>query len=121
MSSAFYFFGGLADTFVSVMLWFILDFEQGATVVVDGDRVYAVLDVIRLRDSGGINEEDCVTEDQQEDVSAEYVPNRTSGISKLMIEQFFEESEESDKEWEQQNYSDVFGEDDDRTELILFQ
>ena len=64
MSSAFYFFGGLADTFVSVMLWFILDFEQGATVVVDGDRVYAVLDVIRLRDSGGINEEDCVTEDQ---------------------------------------------------------
>ena len=42
MTSAFYFFGGLADLFLSLMLWFILDSEKAATVLVDGDRVYAV-------------------------------------------------------------------------------
>ena len=42
MISAFIFFGGLADLFLSLMLWFILDSEKAATVLVDGDRVYAV-------------------------------------------------------------------------------
>ena len=42
MFSAFLFFGGLADLFLSLMLWFILDSEKAATVLVDGDRVYAV-------------------------------------------------------------------------------
>ena len=42
MLSAFYFFGGLADLFLSLMLWFILDSEKAATVLVDGDRVYSV-------------------------------------------------------------------------------
>ena len=42
MKSAFIFFGGLADLFLSLMLWFILDSEKAATVLVDGDRVYSV-------------------------------------------------------------------------------
>ena len=42
MYSAFTFFAGLADLFLSLMLWFILDTEKAATVFVDGDRVYAV-------------------------------------------------------------------------------
>ena len=42
MYSAFIFFGGLADLFLSLMLWFILDSEKAATVLVDGDRVYSV-------------------------------------------------------------------------------
>ncbi len=48
MESAFIFFGGLADMFLSVMLWFILDSQKEATVLVDGDRVYAVADVINI-------------------------------------------------------------------------
>ena len=42
MLSAFFFFGSLADLFLSLMLWFILDSEKAATVLVDGDRVYAI-------------------------------------------------------------------------------
>ncbi len=57
MYSAFYFFGGLADIFLSVMLWFILDTQKQATVLVDGNRVYAVADVIDIQQSS-INE-DC--------------------------------------------------------------
>ena len=48
MFSAFYFFGGLSDIFLSVMLWFILDSQKQATVLVDGNRVYAVTDVINI-------------------------------------------------------------------------
>ncbi len=57
MYSAFYFFGGLADIFLSIMLWFILDSQKQAAVLVDGNRVYSVADVINPRLSG-INE-DC--------------------------------------------------------------
>ena len=42
MDSAFIFFGGLADLFLSLMLWFILDSEKATIVLVDGNRVYAV-------------------------------------------------------------------------------
>ncbi len=48
MDSAFTFFGGLADIFLSVMLWFILDSQKQATVLVEGNRVYAVADVINI-------------------------------------------------------------------------
>ena len=42
MGSAFYFFGGLADLFLSLMLWFILDSEKAVLVVLDGNNVYDV-------------------------------------------------------------------------------
>ena len=96
MYSAFYFFGGLADLFLSLMLWFILDSEKAATVLVDGDRVYAVQDVIRPGHSG-INE-DCIEEELQEDIPAEHVSSRSS-VSKLMIDQFFTEVEGPDRDW----------------------
>ncbi len=57
MYSAFLFFGGLADIFLSVMLWFVLDNQKQATVLVDGKRVYAVADVINPRLS--VINEDC--------------------------------------------------------------
>ncbi len=57
MDSAFYFFGGLADIFLSLMLWFILDSQKQATVFLDGNRVYSVADVIKLQHS--VNSEDC--------------------------------------------------------------
>ena len=118
MTSAFTFFGGLADLFLSVMLWFILDSEKAATVLVDGDRLYAVQDVIRPGHSG-INE-DCIEEELQEDIPDEHVSSRSS-VSKLMIDQFFTEVEGPDRDWSQYDNSDIFGEDDDRSELILLQ
>ena len=42
MFTAFTFFGGLADIFLSLMLWFILDDQKQPAVVIDGDRVYSV-------------------------------------------------------------------------------
>jgi len=119
MFSAFTFFGGLADLFLSLMLWFILESEKAVTVFVDGDRVYSVIDVIRPRDSG-INE-DCIEEELREDISDEHVSTRSS-VSRLMIEQFFNEEEGPDRDWQKyDNFSDVFGEDEDRAELSLLQ
>ncbi len=83
--------------FLSLMLWFILDSEKAATVLVDGDRVYAVQDVIRPGHTG-INE-DCVEEEQQEDIPVEHVSRRNSSVSKLMIQQFFTEVEGPDRDW----------------------
>ena len=78
--------------FLSLMLWFILDSEKAATVLVDGDRVYSVKNVISQRLSG-INE-DCI----EEDISVEHVSSRSS-VSKLMIDQFFTEVEGPDRDW----------------------
>lgn len=55
MISAFYFFGGVADLFLSIMLWFILYNET--TVVFDAGRVYAVAHVIDTNQS--VNFETC--------------------------------------------------------------
>ena len=51
MYTTFYFFAGVGDLFLSLILWFILDDETLPVVVVDGDRVYAVREVISVRDS----------------------------------------------------------------------
>ena len=47
MYTAFIFFGGLSDVFLSLMLWFILDEDKPQQFVLDGDRVYTVTDVIK--------------------------------------------------------------------------
>ncbi len=84
MKSAFYFFSGLADLFLSLMLWFILNREKAATMLLDGDRVYVVQDVIRPKHSF-INE-DCIEEELQEYISFEDVSSRNTSVSKLMID-----------------------------------
>ena len=63
MDSAMYFFGGAADLFLSVMLWFILEDRRLPTVLIDGDKVYAILDVIKESGSGTIN--DCEADEQE--------------------------------------------------------
>ena len=65
ISIALYLFGGLADMFLSVMLWFILDERKETAVFVDGDRVYAVTEVIKAKES--LNSNDCDDEDRDED------------------------------------------------------
>ena len=58
MYTAFFFWGGAADVFLSLMLWFILDSEKTASVLLDGERAYAVRDDIINRNNSAINE-DC--------------------------------------------------------------
>jgi hypothetical protein len=42
IDSAFYFFGGLADMFLTVMMWFIFRENKKSMMVTDGDWVYPV-------------------------------------------------------------------------------
>ena len=65
MCEAFYIFGGIADVFLSVILWFILDTEKTATFFVDGDWVYRVTDVIKANDSS-VNF-DCIDDEEVEE------------------------------------------------------
>ena len=109
MYSAFLFFGGLADMFLSIMLWFILDSEKVPSVFVDGERIYAVTEVIRVRDSG-INE-DCLAEEEQDELNervSRKISSHASGIARRMIEQFFTEEEGPDRDWSQSDF-DPFG------------
>ena len=112
MNSAFYFFGGLADVFLSLMLWFILDTEKTATFLVDGDRVYSVTDVIKANHSS-VNIDCTNDEEDEEQLEISYRDDASyrwsSGISKRMIEMFFTEVEGLDRDWQQDyDYEDNF-------------
>ena len=116
MNSAFFFFGGMADIFLSLILWFILDSEKTAAFYMDGERVYAVRNVIKTN-IPSLND-DCVYEEEQEELDGRlstYVSSRSSSISKRMIDQFFTEVEGPDRDWSQGDY-DIFNEDDDPQE-----
>jgi hypothetical protein len=72
---------------------------------VDGERVYAVADVIKIKNS--VINEDCSDENQHYEGDAEtsrnYLPNQST-VSRMMIEQFFAEIEEPDLEWQYEDY-----------------
>ena len=52
----------MADLFLSLMLWFILDSDKAVMVVSNGERMYAVQNVIKA-DSSAINF-DCVEDEE---------------------------------------------------------
>ena len=100
MGTALYFFGGLADIFLSIMLWFILDSQRSSVVLVDRNKVYAVVDVIKPGNSE-INK-DCSTEDEYDQGDADAVRQCSyslTPVSRIMIEQFFTEVEGPDRDW----------------------
>lgn len=101
MDSAMYFFGGAADLFLSVMLWFILDEEEKPKLFVDADRVYVVQDVIKTNhNSVNIDCEDSEQEEDNESRAASLVSLNSSLTSKLMINMFLSEVEESpEQDW----------------------
>ena len=103
------------DLFLSLMLWFILDENKSAIVFVDDTRKYPVLDVVRYS-SSSVNSDDCDKDDIIARRTSEMVHRESSGISKLMIEQFFTEIEGPDRTWEQEDLG-LFEE--DRDILIL--
>ncbi len=121
MDSAFIFFGGLADIFLSVMLWFVLDSQKQAAVLVDGNRVYSVAEIISTSLSG--ISEDCDDQDQHVEEDADTIDTSRhdsaclSTVSRRMIEQFFTEVEGPDRDWMKDDY-DRFN-DEDRQELII--
>ena len=105
MYSAFYFFGALADIFISLILWFVLDSEKPPIFIVDGNYVYSVEDVVFGRQST-INE-DCDSEEVQENEQSNMIThasNRFSSISRRMVEQFFTEVEGPDRNWGVNDY-----------------
>ena len=121
MYSTFAFFGGSADLFLSVMLWFILDNRKAPTILVDGDRVYVVSEVIKASQSAinpDCDEEDNTKEDDDENDApagdSDY--RRPSLISKRMIDQFFHEEEGLDRDWSRDDYDDC---EDERAALVL--
>lgn len=58
MDSAFYFFGGLLDIFLSVILWFIIGNDKSPSVLVDSNKVYAIIDVTKADQHALIQERD---------------------------------------------------------------
>ena len=87
MTSAFYFFGGLADIFLSLMIWFILDSDKLPTIFVNGNRVYSVGEVIKLRYSGiNVSCEPEEEPDQNNSHTSRQSSFRTSEVSRRMIE-----------------------------------
>ena len=68
--------------------------------MVDGDRIYAVADVIAT-DQRTIND-DCIVEvnyNHEDNASARKSSFCASGVSRRMIEQFFTEVEGPDRDW----------------------
>jgi hypothetical protein len=78
MISAFVFFGGLSDIFLSLMIWFILDSNRSLTMMVDGDKVYAVAEIVNT--SLSRTNEDCDAEGGLE--------NSTSRLSRPLSTSF---------------------------------
>ena len=64
MYSANDFIGGASDMFLSIMLWFIFYTEKKPTVIVEGDKVYAIVDAIKQESSVSINDHE---EEQEQD------------------------------------------------------
>ena len=94
--------------FLSVMIWFILNDEQNPVVFVDGQRAYAVLDVIKPPDSTEINHEceELIERNEELNITRiSYVNPRDSRVTDLMIEQFFDRGEGLDRDWQDEyNY-----------------
>ena len=78
-------------------------------MVVDGDRVYSVSDVIKPRNSGGLNEDCAEEEDDEYDTNSS---SRSSGVSKRMIQQFFTQEEGPDRDWLKYDNFDMLLEED---------
>ena len=98
--SAYYFVSGLADIFIALMLWLVLDDECAPAAILfsHGHFSYAVLDVIRApRES--LNKS---LEEEEEELTsvregAESIYSMGSFISDRMIALFFKEVEDPAK------------------------
>ena len=90
--------------FLSVMLWFILNDSKETAVIIDGDRVYVVSQVINSEVSS--TNIDCENEEPETFSSrrSSTISTGRSEVSKLMIAQFFTEVEGPDRNWIDEDY-----------------
>ena len=88
--------------FLSIMMWLILDAQKSPALLVDGDKVYAVTQVVEDNDSG-INVDD-TTEDQEDAEQIRQLSYSLTPVSRLMIDQFFKEVEGPDRDWHDEDY-----------------
>jgi len=102
MFSAFIFFGGLADVFLSLMLWLILDNNISPDVFVHGSRAYQVREVpmARVSINNDCQEEIPESEPLESSSSIDVPFSDSSFISKRMIGQFFTQEEGPDRNWQ---------------------
>lgn len=87
------------------MLWLILDENNTATLLVENDRVYPIIDVVNQNYS--TNSLDC--DDAEDDRSVISNSFMRSTVSRMMVEQFFEKVDQP--VWPQENF-DIFVDDD---------
>ncbi len=84
----------------------------------DSDRVYAVTDVINIKQS--VINDDCEDNDEP-NLDETHNTIRDSAlyksVSRIMIEQFFTEIEGPDRDWQQEDYDEYL--DIDRQDLII--
>ena len=84
--------------FLSIMLWFVLDNAKSPTVILDGDRVYPIYDVVK-HNPPSINFE-CNLDEYENLIEDEQTTRRSSSVSKLMIDQFFTDIEGPNRDWQ---------------------
>ena len=85
LKTTFVIFGGTADVFLSVMLWFILNDDQTVTVFVDGNRAYSVVDVIQTNYSVVNSDSDYSQEDRENYFNSSILSAKTSLVADRMI------------------------------------
>jgi len=83
------FVGGVADLFITCMIWFILDDEAQSDILKHGRFSYAVLNVVRHVSTDIVDQEEKKEEEQeQEEESYEIAGDLL--IGDRMIAQFFD-------------------------------
>ena len=101
-ATAFGVFGGVANVFLAVMLWFIIDDEKRPIIFREGERAYEVIDVIKYDNHSSVSlnlDLDLEVEPAEQRAS---VADTSFQVGERMIAQFFDESKTLDEDW----YSD---------------
>ena len=107
---AWIFFGGLADLFITCMLWLVMSDEVTPEILRHGDYSYAVLNVVKETDFQ-IND-DYFVEEETEPPVRESAYRRNTLISDRMIAVFFKGDEGPDRDWSDTLFG-YFDDDDD--------
>ena len=93
--------GGACDLFLTCMIWFVLDDHKEQNIFLDGNYSYAIVDVVKLRNSTiGEDSSDNDSEDEDRNISVSH----SQRVSDLMIAQFFDQVEGPDRDWDKENY-----------------
>lgn len=88
---------GLCELFQICMIWLILDYDSSQTVYSDGQRNYAILDVVNTRVSANADDD---SGDETVQVTTITNDSLIVSVSDLMIAQFFDQVLEREEDWD---------------------